>query len=517
MIAQSKRLIRGMLVIALLMTTSILGISAQENAFRVAINAPVELDPHVGTLDAEVLFNRMIYDYLMDISPTGELVPQLATGYVISDDGLTYTLSLRDDVTFHDGSAFTSADVVFSFERMAEVGSPAMNLLGDFSIEADGDYGVVFTLAEVNADFLFGVASRWSFILPEGTTSPNVIGSGDDVYANFIGTGAFVLDNYSANERADFVANDAYWLNGAPASAMVSHIYIADAQAQIDALRSGVVDYIFRVSLDRVDELENAGLSISVKATNQHPVIRIRSDEGSLGEDVRVRQAFKHATDREILNLDLFDGLATVGNNDPIGPTYGAFFDATIENQAYDPDLACELLAEAGYPDGLGADNAIQFYVVDAFNYVQMAEFLQQQWAIACINVEILPRSEGDYYAGDLDVAEWMTVDLGVTGWGARPIPQQYLVEAYVTGASFNESHWSDAELDALVAEASVTADIDVRAGIYSQIAQIFAERGPIIVPFFAPIVGAGNASVEGVDMHPFPGRTDLRFATVGG
>ena len=124
--------------------------------------------------------------------------------------------------------------------------------------------------------------------------------------------------------------------------------------------------------------------------------------------------------------------------------------------------VACELLADAGFPDGIGADTPLEFYVVDAFNYSDMAVALQEQWSEGCINVEILMRPENVYYGDN----EWMEVELGVTGWGSRPIPQQYLLEAYVSGASFNESHWSDSELDALVQEASVTADIEARAGI---------------------------------------------------
>ena len=110
-----------------------------------------------------------------------------------------------------------------------------------------------------------------------------------------------------------------------------------------------------------------------------------------------------------------------------------------------------------------------------------------------------------------------MEVELGVTGWGDRPTPQGYLSSAYASDGTWNESHWSDEEVDGLIAEAKVTADIDARAGIYSQISQIFAERGPIIVPFFAPIIGATGEGVEGVDLHPFAGRTDLRTATVNG
>ena len=142
--------------------------------------------------------------------------------------------------------------------------------------------------------------------------------------------------NILPGESATFVANENYWWDGQPSISTLTYVYIDDTQAQIDAVKSGTVDFIFKVPFDRVDELEADGLNVIVKATNQHPVIRLRSDEGFLGADPNVRQAFKLATDRELLNLDLFDGLATVGNNDPIGPLYGSFFDADI-SQEYDP------------------------------------------------------------------------------------------------------------------------------------------------------------------------------------
>ncbi|MEM6530439.1 MAG: ABC transporter substrate-binding protein, partial [Chloroflexota bacterium] len=215
--------------------------------------------------------------------------------------------------------------------------------------------------------------------------------------------------------------------------------------------------------------------------------------------------------DRELLVLDLFGApdVATVGNNDPIGPAYGAFYEAIPDE--YDPEAACALLAEAGFPDGLGADEPIEFYVVEAFNYPDMAVLLQEQWEQGCIFVDILVRPENVYYGDN----EWLEVDLGVTGWGSRPIPQQYLNEAYITGASFNESNWSDEELDALAAEAAMTTDLEARAEIYQSIAGVFAERGPIIIPFFAPTVGVINNRVEGLDLHSFPGRTDFSSVTI--
>lgn len=498
-------------VLAFSMTIS----QAQESVFRVGTVAPVDLNPSSGSNDPEVLFNHLIYDYLYDVAPDNSLVPNLATDYTVSDDGLTYTFNLRQGVTFHDGSALTAQDVVSSFERLQAVGSPALNLLGAYTVSSPADNQVAFVLVNPNADFLFGIASNWAFVLKADIAEPNVLGEGDAKFANFNGTGAFILTDYNPNVSATFAKNPNYWWEGKPGVDRIELIFIEDQQAQIDALKSGAVDFIFKIAYDRLPDLQVDGISTLVKATNQHPVIRIRSDEGALGEDVRVRQAFKYATDRELLNLNLFDGIATIGNNDPIGPLYGQFFDANAPTQEFDPAKSCALLAEAGYPDGLGADEPIQFYIDDSFNYVQMAEFLQQDWAEGCINVEILPRNPGDYYAGDADTAEWLNVDLAVTGWGSRPTPQQYLVEAYISGASYNESHWSDPEIDALVAQAGTTADVSARAEIYKQISAIFADRGPIIIPFFAPIVGAANANITGLDMHPFPGRTDLRTVSV--
>lgn len=502
------KILRVLLLLAILLAPLTLTHAQEDGILRVGMVAPVQLDPALGTNDPEVLFNRHIYDYLIDISPDGELIPQLATEWAISDDGLTYTLTLAEGVEFHDGTPFTSADVVFTFNRLQELESPAINLLGDFEVSAPDEGTVVFTLPEPNADFLYGVGSRWALILRDGTEEVNVL---TDDLSNFVGTGPFVLQSYSDGEGAEFTANENYWIEGQPALAGLDFIFIDDQQAQIDAVRSGSVDFIFKVPADRIEELRTEeGLEVISRPTNQHPVIRLRVDEGSLGADPRVVEAFKLATDRELLALDLFgEDVATVGNNNPIGPVFGQFYEALPEE--YDPEAACALLEEAGYPDGLGAEEPIQFFVVDAFNYAGMAVLLQDQWSQGCINVEIQMRPENVYYGNE----EWLQVDLGVTGWGSRPTPQQYFNEAYVTGASFNETRFSDEEVDMLVAEAAVTADPAARAEIYQQIAAIFAERGPIIVPFFAPTVGVIQDSVQSLDLHSFPGRTDLRAVTL--
>lgn len=508
----SKLAVSLVLSFLLVLISGMVGVQAQDNELRIGLQNVVNLDPSLGSNDPEITFNMALYDYLIDTAADGTLTPNLAQSWDISEDGLTYTLSLVEGATFHDGTPFTSADVVYTFNRLKEIESPALNLLGTYEVAADGDNTVVFTLEEPNADFAYGLSGNQTFILKDGTTEPNVLTEGDTPYANFVGTGPFVLTDFVSGESATFTANPDYWWDAEIGVDTLVLVFIDDAQAQIDAIKSGSVDFIYKTSFDRVEELEAEGLNVLIANGNRHPVVRIRSDEGHLGEDVRVRQAFKLATDRELLNLDLFDGVAIIGNNDPIGPKYGPYYDDTIV-QDYDPQAACDLLAEAGYPDGLGADEPIQFHVVDAFNYADMGTQLQQQWADGCINVELLIEPENVYYGDD----GWLEVDLGVTGWGDRPTPQEYLVTAYASDGIWNESHWSDEELDGLIAEAGVTADEEARAEIYSQIAQIFADRGPVIVPFFAPIIGATGAGVDGIDLHPFAGRTDLRTVTVSG
>lgn len=490
-------------VIVLIFVSGMVVAQDGESILRVGMNSPVNLDPATGSNDPEVLFNRTVYDYLIETRPDSSLEPNLASEWTISEDGLTYTFSLVEGVTFHDGSSFTSADVVFTFNRLKDLESPAMSLLGDFEVTALDDFTVEFALPERNADFLYGVGSRFALILKDGTENPSDV-------ANVNGTGPFVLSDYSAGERAVFTANENYWMEGEPQLDQVIFLFIEDSQTQVEALRAGQVDFLFKMSPDQVFNLEGEdGIEILTIPTNQHPVIRIRSDEGSLGEDPRIREAFKLATDRAELLATVQEGFGVLGNNDPIGPLYSDFYAEDVDTAGFDPETACQLIQEATGEERLSSE----FYVVDAFDgtYERLGTALQSQWEQGCIDVEILLRPEGVYYAND----EWLTVDLGITGWGDRPVPQSLLTEAYVTGGIYNETHFSDPEMDALVDEAGVTADTEARAELYQQIAGVFADRGPIIIPWFSSMIGAVRTNVEGLEMHPFPGQTDFRGVTV--
>ena len=495
----------ALLVLALVLIAAF-GAQAQDmdSTLRIGVTAPQTLDPAFGSNDPEILFNRSIYDYLIEVLPDTSIAPTLATDWTISEDGLTYTFTLVDNATFHDGSPLTSADVVYTFNRLKELDSPALNLLGDFELSAPDATTVIFTLAAPSADFLYGVADRFALIIQDGEENPGQA---------FNGSGPFMVEDFDvASGRAVLVRNPNYWKEGQPLLDRVEFIFIEDPITQVNALVSGEVDFIFKISADQLGVVEMAdGITLQQRATNQHPVVRLRTDIEP-GDNPLVRQAFKLTTDREQLNELILDGRGVIGNNDPIGPGFGVFHNDSIENPAYDPEAACALLAEAGYPDGL----EMTLQTINVLGYDDMAAVLQQQWAEGCIRVDIQVNEEGFYYSDD-NPDNWLQAPLGITGWGDRPVPQGLLVSAYTTGGPFNETHWSDPELDALIAAAGTAGDLETRIDLYYQIAEIFADRGPIIVPWFAPIFGAASDRVTGLNMAPFPGLTDLRTVSVEG
>lgn len=505
------------LMLALVLLSVISGVSAQGSGggvLRVGMEVPAELDPALGTNDPETAINRAIYDYLVEVAPDGTIKTNLASDYIVSDDGLTYTFTLVDGVTFHDGAAFSSADVVYTFNRLVEVGSPATRLLGEFTVAAPDASTVVFTLTTPNADFIYGVASRFALIVKDGAQNVNQIIEGDAPYANFNGTGPFILTSYS-DTQATFAANENYWIEGQPALDGLEFFFIGDGVQRIDIFLDGDLDFISKIptpQLDRFDGVADAEV-ISI-ATSQHPVIRLRTDAGFAGENPLVRQAFKHATDREFLNELLLDGRGTVANNNPIAPVFGDFY-TPYEGLEYDPVRACELLEEAGIGVYEGT-----LYAPNSFEYPDLAAALQEMWGqTGCIIVDVQVRDAGLYY-DDSNPENYLDVELGITGWGARPVPQLFFAEAYVTSAlpennGFNESRFSDTEVDELVAAAAVTANTADRAAIYSQLTAIFEERGPIIIPYFAPLNSAVRAGVAGVEVAPFVGLTDFRTVTI--
>lgn len=474
--------------------------SAADTTLRVAWAIPVQLDPAFASADGEIAILNAVYDYLVDVDAQSAIQPRLAKSWSISADGLTYTFDLVEGVTFHDGSPFSAADVVWTFDRLrdATLELPTADLYANIqSVTANGDNQVIFQLTTTNPFFLYDLSDNHALVVQAGAT---------DLGVSFNGTGPFKVTSYSPENRMDLTANADYFIPGKPGVAKAEFIFFSDQAASVDAIRGGQVDLVMRMPTPLFLTLQGEpGITTINVATNGFDLVRLRSDRAP-GNDPKVRQAFKLATDRQAIFDTVTLGLGAEGRDTPIGPLFASYYSEETPIPARDPVAAKALLAEAGYADGLSLD----FHVPDSGDRPDLAVVLKEQWAEAGIDVNVIVEPESVYYGDD----GWLEVDLGVTGWGSRPTPQFYLDVMLVTGAKWNESRFSDPEFDALAAVAGSTLDEAERIAAYKEIQRILIERGPIIVPYFFAQLGAISDNFINLSMKAFPGRTDLAAVT---
>jgi len=481
----------------LILLSVILGaVFAQQGTLRVGTEIPVQLDPAFASSDAEIAVLNAVYDYLVDVDAGNNIVPRLARSWSVSDDGLRYTFQLADNVLFHDGNPLTTADVIYTFNRLRDpdLGSPTSDLYSNIqAIEATGDHEVTFTLGHTNPFFLFDLSDNHALIVRQGAK---------DLGKVFNGTGPFIVQDYRPEDRMMLSANPDYFIAGKPGVAKLELVFFGDQAAAVSAIRGGQLDLIMRMPTPLFQSLASArGIQRISVPTNGFDLIRLRSDRPP-GNDPRVVEALKLAVDRQAITKIVTQGLAVTGKDTPIGPLYDSYYLADLEPPARNVARAHQLLVEAGFPDGLSLD----LHTPDTGDRPDLAVVLKEQLAEAGFDINVVVEPESVYYGEN----KWLEVDFGITGWGSRPIPQFYLDVMLVCGAKWNESHFCDPELDRLSQLAGTTLDEQERIDAYAQIQRLLVKRGPIVIPYFFPQFAALRNGFTGLELKAFPGRTDL-------
>ena len=473
--------------------------AAAAQTLRVATETPAQLDPAFASSDAEILVVSNVYDYLVEIDAANEIRPGLAEAWEMSEDGLRWTFALREDVTFHDGAAFGPDDVVATFERLRdpEAGLPTADLYATIaSVEATGPAEVAFTLGEPNPFFLYDLSDNHAVIVDADAT---------EVGTTFNGTGPFRVDSYTAEDRMILSANEDHFA-GAPGVDEVELIFFGEQNAAVNALRGGQIDLVLRMSTPLFASLEGASGITTVRVpTNGFDLVRLRSDRPP-GDDPRVIQALKLAVDRQAIVDVVTNGLGVSAADHPVGPLYEAYHRPDVVPPARDVERARALLAEAGYEDGL----ELVLNVPDTGDRPDMAVMLKEQLDEAGFDIEVRLQPESVYY-GDQG---WLEVDFGITGWGSRPTPQFYFDTMIACDAAWNEAHYCDPEVDALIETAGTSLDQEVRADAYAELQEILAREGPYVIAYFFPQFAAIADGFTGLDAMAFPGRTDLARIT---
>ena len=308
---------------------------------------PPMLDPTGGAAAAidEVVYAN-IYEGLTRFASDGSIHPALAESWDISEDGLEYTFHLRTGVSFHDGSTFDGNDVKFSLDRArAEDSTNAQKALfaSIAEVAVIDDATVMILLSQATGNFLFNLAWGDAVIIPE----ENI----DNLADSPIGTGPFMFVRWNKGDSIEIARNDDYW-GDAVALESVTFKFISDPNAAFAAVMAEDIDAFPGFPAPEIlDQLSaDPRFNVVVGSTEGETILSTNNQAEALS-DVRVRKAIAHAIDRQAL----IDG-AMFGYGTPIGshfaPHHPAYLDLT-DNSAYDPDLARELLAEAGYADGL--------------------------------------------------------------------------------------------------------------------------------------------------------------------
>jgi len=431
---------------------------------------------------------QQVAEYLIWSENDGSLSPMLATDWTSNDDATDWTVTLRDDVSFNDGSALTADDVVASFERLIapdSVSSAASSFAGILSPgnATAGDGTVEFALDRPFADFpyLLSSANYNTLILPAGYDG--------DFIKNPVGTGPFLLAGYDANTGATFTKNPKYWGGDDVYLEGVDMSFYTDSAGMSSALLSRAIDVAAIVTYGSNQPLyKNDQVKLESTTSAGGTFLAMRTDTAPW-DDVRVRQALALSLNRDDLLEAIQGGEGAVANDHIFSPIYGQ--DVDVPQREQDIPQAKKLLSAAGHPDGLSAT------LTAPQSASALAQVIQQQAAEAGFDLELDLQDDATFYD-----AAWLEVPLGLTGWASRPTASQFLSLAFTSDAIWNTAHWNSPEFDDLVGQFESTTDEDARADLAQQIATLMNDQVPQIISTWPSVTIAMLPDVEGIPVN---------------
>ncbi len=452
-----------------------------------------------------------IFSGLTTLNTDLQVRPDLAAGWAVSDDGLTYTFYLRENALFHDGRPVTAQDVIFSWERATEMATEsdtAQTYLGDIAgvsekltgqadqisgLRAIDDHTLEVQLKAPTVTFLAKLAYPVSFIVDQN----NVIQADWDHQPN--GTGPFKLQTWRDDDLLILARSDQYYLE----PAKVSHV-VFDLGPGLPLARyeTGEIDLV-GIGSDTLGRIQDPNNPLS----NQLNTVADMCTS-SIGlnnrlapfDDPLVRQAFSYALDRERL-IETFSGGSALPANGPLPPGMPGFGGLEGESYAYDPQKALQLLAEAGYddPSEMGTLTFTTQGYGDIGSYITAIITLWQETLGVTIEPIMLePFAYYDeLYAGN-------TGHFYSSGWCADyPDPQNFLDVLYHSESTQNLGGFSDPEIDLLLEAARGESDVAARLAIYQEAERRIVAQAPVIFTSHGISAVLVNPELQGYKLTP--------------
>ena len=476
--------------------------------------SPDTLNPGAAVLSESYTIFGLVYDTMYQLQLDGSFKLSLAESVTVSDDSLTYTYKIRDDVKWHDGEPLTAEDVVFTYDLYATTeGYPWM---GDYtyyfdSVEATDSNEVVITLSEaipnIDAQLVF------LYVLPRH------VWENEDGYefenTAMIGSGAFKMVEYKPGEFVHLGANADYFGDKPKIDEVIFQTF-ENSDALVQAIKTGQVDMITEMPNTAVETLRAEANVEVVTGAPFAPgvtdiIINHVTDENCPPDDGvctghpalrdrNVRLAMSHATDKQKIIDVVLLGLGTPGTA-LLPDGLGIWYNSSIKDYEFDVDLANQILDDAGYadtdnngvremPDG-SQDLTFRInWPSDSIDSPRMAELLTEMWGAIGIKLEAQALDPDALTsiccpAFDFDIILW--------GWGSDPDPS-FLLSVMTTDeipSGTSETGYSNPEFDAMYLEQAVELDQQKRVDIVWKMQEIVHHDIVYIIPFYSQNVQA--------------------------
>ena len=446
---------------------------------KVGVEADVNtLDPALFTASSDYRYLSLVYESLVTWDRESLLArPLLAKSWEVSDDELTWTFHLREDVTWHNGDPFVAGDVKYTAERIMdpELGSTKTYVFAVVeSIEVIDDHTVAFHQSEPYGA-LANEMAREFLIVNQRFVEENE----GDLARTMMGTGPFMFEEWVPDQVVRLVRNPNYWRMGADGQSLpyldgVDWMPNADGTAQVADFGAGVIDFIGLVPDKDVERLLDDPGVVMVGPDSLWYTGLIFNTTIPPFDDVRVRQALSWAVDRdEIAEVGLFDN-ARPAYGAALPPWHWASSRATIWDHR-DLEKARALLAEAGYPDGEGFPEVEIRAGIPYPGQVTMAEMTASYLGDLGIEAKAAPTEWGtlikEMYGG--------LYPMTICGWISTGDPDELYRKNFHSEGPSNKTKYSNPELDRLIEEGRATSNMDERADLYAQVEEILLEEVP--------------------------------------
>jgi peptide/nickel transport system substrate-binding protein len=445
-------------------------------------------DPYNTQDDYSIFTELQVYDRLVKLSADGKGVePELATEWKVADDGLSATFTLREGVTFSDGSPMTADDVVFSLTRaIDQTGSWGFLFSPVKSVSKVDEKTVKLEMSEAFAPLLPALSTFAASIYSKA----NFEQFGDAAGEHPLGTGAFMLEQWDKGAKLTLAKNPNYWQAGKPSLDKVIFTVVGDDNARVLQLQAGTVDIIDFVPPNQIDQIKGSGAQIEQVDGTAVGWLTLNEAKKPLDE-ANVRCALAYAVDRQAIADNVYFGLATPAKS--IIPSTTLFYDPNTGPISFNLDTAKELLSKSSVPNGFDLT-----VTVPTGDSTRLA--IAQIWgdALKKIGVNLTIEQVEATTAQEQYNTEKYTVR--ISAWtNDTPDPDEMMGAGldYQVQNALHTGYKSD-EVRNLVLQARKELNEATRAQLYSQIQTKVSQECPFIYTVEVPRLYASAASVQG-------------------